>query len=54
MNPNALRLPILLAILHIGTPLAFSATFQVTVTNDAGAGSLRQAILDANAVLVVP
>lgn len=25
------------------------ATFQVTNTNDAGAGSLRQAILDANA-----
>src|SRR5450432_1286280 len=28
---------------------ALAATFSVTNTNDAGAGSLRQAILDANA-----
>ncbi len=28
---------------------AFGATFTVTNTNDSGAGSLRQAVLDANA-----
>lgn len=48
MNPKALLLPILLAVLHIGTPHGSAATFPVTVTNDAGAGSLRQAIVDAN------
>jgi uncharacterized repeat protein (TIGR01451 family) len=31
------------------TTLAGAATFTVTVTNDSGAGSLRQAMLDANA-----
>src|SRR5215470_19284580 len=29
-------------------PVAHAATFTVTNTNDSGAGSLRQAILDAN------
>ena len=32
-----------------GAPAAAQTTFTVTNTNDAGAGSLRQAILDANA-----
>ena len=31
-------------------PFAFAAPFTVTNTNDTGAGSLRQAILDANAL----
>lgn len=51
------------SILHLGTFLAiavisacmnvqptYAATYTVTNTNDSGAGSLRQAILDANAV----
>jgi len=34
----------------ISTSSAYAATFTVTNTNDAGAGSLRQALIDANAV----
>lgn len=49
MISKTLLLPVLLVVLHMGTPHASAAIFQVTVTNDAGAGSLRQAILDANA-----
>lgn len=33
-------------------PVTSSCTFEVTTTNDSGAGSLRQAILDANALPV--
>ncbi|MEP6923260.1 MAG: hypothetical protein ABI954_02240, partial [Pyrinomonadaceae bacterium] len=36
-------------ILIIAAVNAAAATFTVTNTNDTGAGSLRQAILDANA-----
>jgi hypothetical protein len=39
---------ILAALLTISASAALGATFTVTNTNDAGAGSLRQAILDAN------
>ncbi len=41
----------LVALLLAANPnqLAHAATFTVTKTNDSGAGSLRQAILDANA-----
>jgi Periplasmic copper-binding protein (NosD) len=39
----------LAALLGCGASSAFAATFTVTNTNDAGPGSLRQAILDANA-----
>lgn len=44
---NSLRTICLLCTLL--PSLAWSATFSVTTTNDSGAGSLRQAILDANA-----
>src|SRR6185369_13549143 len=37
------------AILFLVSAAASAATFTVTNTNDSGAGSLRQAILDANA-----
>ena len=37
-----------LAVLFSGTSGLFADTFTVTNTNDSGAGSLRQAILDAN------
>ena len=40
-----MRSPLALALLWVSAPLA-AATFTVTNTNDAGAGSLRQAILD--------
>ncbi len=40
---------LLLACLALFPHQNFAATFTVTVTNDSGAGSLRQAILDANA-----
>ena len=36
-------------ILGIAGPTLSASTFTVTNTNDSGAGSLRQAILDANA-----
>jgi hypothetical protein len=49
MKSKTRLLPVLLVVLYMGTARASSATFQVTVTNDAGAGSLRQAILAANA-----
>ena len=39
----------LMAVWLLGVSTAQGATFTVTNTNDAGAGSLRQAILDANA-----
>jgi uncharacterized repeat protein (TIGR01451 family) len=39
----------LLALLALGAPAARAVTFTVINTNDVGAGSLRQAILDANA-----
>jgi Right handed beta helix region/Calx-beta domain/IPTL-CTERM motif len=39
-----------LLCLAIGAPAAFGATFTVTTTADSGAGSLRQAITDANAL----
>src|SRR6187401_1505807 len=34
--------------LHPAVPSVYAATFLVTNTNDAGAGSLRQSIIDAN------
>ncbi|HMJ88212.1 MAG TPA: hypothetical protein VK530_00265, partial [Candidatus Acidoferrum sp.] len=40
---------VLFVALHLGGLTAFAATFPVTITNDIGAGSLRQAIVDANA-----
>ena len=43
-----MRLRTALVLLSLSTPLAAS-TFTVTNTTDSGAGSLRQAILDANA-----
>jgi len=47
--------PILLGLVTLiaSVPLATAATFTVTNTNDAGAGSLRQAITDANADPIV-
>ncbi|MEX0879781.1 MAG: IPT/TIG domain-containing protein [Thermoanaerobaculia bacterium] len=42
------RIILTLALVLAASPLA-AATFTVTNTNDSGAGSLRQAILDANA-----
>lgn len=45
---NPLRAIQILALLFL--PLAaFSATYTVTNTNNSGAGSLRQAMLDVNA-----
>jgi hypothetical protein len=44
-----LALAVLLASLLAASPVHASTTFTVTNTNDDGAGSLRQAILDANA-----
>ena len=38
---------LLVSVIHAAT--SFAATFTVINTNDAAAGSLRQAILDANA-----
>ena len=38
-----------LALLLACPAAALAATFTVTTTDDAGAGSLRQAVLDANA-----
>src|SRR5215207_2961588 len=52
LRPAGRRTVSLLASLVLGfcfAPAAFAATFTVTNTNDSGAGSLRQAILDANA-----
>jgi hypothetical protein len=45
----ALPLGVLVLTLSVGAPVAYAATFTVTNTNDSGAGSLRQAISDANA-----
>src|SRR5262249_18160277 len=42
-------LPLLIAAASFFPPLCGAATFTVTNTNDSGTGSLRQAILDANA-----
>src|SRR2546423_6096706 len=47
MKTTMLVLGLLLGLL--AARAALGATFTVTTTNDAGAGSLRQAILDANA-----
>jgi IPT/TIG domain-containing protein/S-layer family protein len=44
-----LAMPVLLCGVVLGAAPAFGATFTVTNTSDSGAGSLRQAILDANA-----
>ncbi len=49
LQPTAYRLnPFLVIILLLGIPSAHAATIVVSNTNDAGAGSLRQAILSAN------
>lgn len=40
---------IAIGIMILASPVAVAQTFTVTNTNDSGAGSLRQAILDANA-----
>ena len=37
-----------LVAFFVGVSTASAATFTVTNTNDSGAGSLRQAVLDAN------
>ena len=42
-----MRFPLAMTALCLATPLA-AATFTVTTTADSGAGSLRQAITDAN------
>ena len=47
MNSKILILGLLLGLL--AAPAAQAATFTVTTTNDTGAGSLREAIADANA-----
>lgn len=47
--PGAIGL--LFLILTLGLSVAQAATFTVTNMDDSGAGSLRQAILDANANL---
>lgn len=51
-----LRRPILVILswLSVTAPFALAATLPVTNTNDSGTGSLRQAILDANASVGVP
>jgi hypothetical protein len=46
----ALGLSLRFGFFNIQPPAAAAITFTVTNTNDAGAGSLRQAILDANAI----
>ncbi len=53
MSPNRSgRTPSAALALFIGvSALASGSTFSVTTTNDSGAGSLRQAILDANAAV---
>ena len=38
----------LILIIPFFATFSYASTFTVTTTNDAGAGSLRQAILDAN------
>jgi parallel beta-helix repeat protein len=45
--PRRIAAALFLSILT--SPLLFAATFTITNTNDSGAGSLRQSILDANA-----
>ncbi len=50
--PVLLALGTLLALLVVtGSTPAHAATFTVTNTADSGVGSLRQAILDANALV---
>jgi hypothetical protein len=50
MQTKSLVRVVALAVLYLGSPdRARCATFAVTNTNDSGSGSLRQAILDANA-----
>lgn len=52
MNPRSLplsRLLVLLALIFVFVQITFAGQFIVTNTNDAGAGSLRQAMLDADA-----
>ncbi len=44
-----LGLAVVVCVAMLASPIALSATFTVTTTADAGDGSLRQAILDANA-----
>ena len=42
------RLPAFFLFLLVASGSAFGATFMVSNTNDAGPGSLRQALLDAS------
>lgn len=49
INDFKLRLALGFLLMLAAANLAPAATFTVTNTNDSGAGSLRQAVLDANA-----
>ena len=49
-----LRVAVIMIVAIAGWSSAYATTFTVTNLNDSGAGSLRQAIIDANASGVGP